>query len=78
MTVYLNDHPCTQQLIIQVHVATFVPKLYIFIINSIIGRFYRRPEIPVNAHFVDLVVVDQFTPGYQFTATPKFIQNNHS
>ena len=25
-----------------------------------------------------LVVVDQFTPGYQFTPTPKFIQNNHS
>ena len=25
-----------------------------------------------------VVVVDQFTPGYQFTPTPKFIQNNHS
>ena len=21
---------------------------------TIIGRFYRKPEIPVNAHFVDL------------------------
>ena len=26
----------------------------------------------------EVVVVDQFTPGYQFTPTPKFIQNNHS
>ena len=25
-----------------------------------------------------IVVVDQFTPGYQFTPTSKFIQNNHS
>ena len=25
-----------------------------------------------------VVVVDQFTPGYQFTPTPKFIQNNYS
>ena len=25
-----------------------------------------------------VVMVDQFTPGYQFMPTPKFIQNNHS
>ena len=25
-----------------------------------------------------VVVVDQFTPGYRFMPTPKFIQNNHS
>ena len=25
-----------------------------------------------------VVVVDQFTPGYKFRPTPKFIQNNHS
>ena len=31
-----------------------------------------------NATFNPVVVVDQFTPGNQFTPTPKFIQNNYS
>ena len=33
----------------------------------------------IDNHQIDhIVVVNQFTPGYQFTPTPKFIQNNHS
>ena len=37
------------------HVVTFVSKHYIFvIIHLYYRRFYRKPEIPVNAHLVDL------------------------
>ena len=31
-----------------------------------------------KSQHANIVVVDQFTPGYQFTPTPQFIQNNHS
>ena len=35
-------------------------------------------HLELKAVLLALVVVDQFTPGYQFTPTPEFIQNNHS
>ena len=42
----------TLQVITEDHVVTFVSKLYIFIIYLYYRPFYRKPEIPVNAHFV--------------------------
>ena len=40
MTVYLCDHPCTPQLIIEVHVVTLVSKLYILIITVAFDMLY--------------------------------------
>ena len=44
----------TLQLLSEIHFVTFVSTLYIYHFIYIIGRSYRKLEIPVNAHFVDI------------------------
>ena len=41
-------------------------------------EFFFDVTPPIENVYCTVVVVDQFTPGYLFTPTHKFIQNNHS